>query len=86
MMQKFKRPDNYSGELTLEEFRDTMADYLDMNISEMQTLPDYSYIAKPPTSALELLEQKLFSKFSAVQRAFRHYDGTYRFSFPSDVF
>jgi Ca2+-binding EF-hand superfamily protein len=52
LMSKYRRPGNNSGEMTLEEFRDCMNDYL-----KIPTSLDTARPAEKPSQALELAEK-----------------------------
>jgi len=72
MMVKYRSKDNTTGDMTFDEFKTCMTEYMkipvDVDAIEEEIKP------MPLVQAEKIIAEKLFNKFSAVQRAFRLYD------------
>jgi Ca2+-binding EF-hand superfamily protein len=72
MMQKYRSKDNHTGDMTFDEFKACMTDYMKLPTDSDKIAQEDKPM--PLVQAEKILAEKLFNKFSAVQRAFRLYD------------
>jgi Ca2+-binding EF-hand superfamily protein len=73
MMNKYRSAGNDTGEMTFDEFKTCLMDYMKIPVN-IEDIPDDGPKPMPLAEAEKIIADKLFNKFSAVQKAFRLYD------------
>jgi Ca2+-binding EF-hand superfamily protein len=75
MMRKHKSKDDESEDMTWEQFKKTMQDYLRLpDLPTDETDPSTGAPSMKMSDAEKILAEKLYGKFTHVQRAFRMFD------------